>query len=223
MRNYRAAAGPGELYDKLGALQFNLMTILGLRERHTLLDIGCGSLRAGRLFIMYLTAGNYFGVEPVKWMVAEAIENEVSQELGHRKQPHFYFSGKFDLTYFPHSFDYLLACSVFSHAPLKSVRVCLEEAASVMHGESIFAFTWVKGKDYKGTEWVSANKARGDKPGGKAWVTYSTETIKKACKDAGLYAEPIHFPHPAGQSWMIAAPYVRVIDAAINKLPMGWR
>src|SRR5438128_572554 len=51
-------------HDLAAAFQFNLLTRLGLREEDYLLDIGCGALRAGRLFITYLLPGRYFGVEP---------------------------------------------------------------------------------------------------------------------------------------------------------------
>src|SRR5690242_11872125 len=66
--HYRSFVGPPERYDLLAALQFNLLTSLGLREYHSLLDIGCGSLRAGRLFMTYLLPGNYCGVEPEQWL-----------------------------------------------------------------------------------------------------------------------------------------------------------
>jgi len=62
--NYRAYVGPVEKYDLVAANQFNLLTMLGLRENHFLLDVGCGSLRGGRLFIPYLLPHHYFGIEP---------------------------------------------------------------------------------------------------------------------------------------------------------------
>lgn len=62
--SYREYVGPETEYDLIGAMQFRLLSTLGLRENHKLLDFGCGSLRAGRLFIPYLNPGNYTGVEP---------------------------------------------------------------------------------------------------------------------------------------------------------------
>ena len=47
--NYKGYDGSDDNYDLVGAMQFNLLTALGLREYHKFLDIGCGSLRAGRL------------------------------------------------------------------------------------------------------------------------------------------------------------------------------
>ena len=44
---YRAYVGPPEDYDLIAAMTFNLLTTLGLRQHHSLLDVGCGSLRIG--------------------------------------------------------------------------------------------------------------------------------------------------------------------------------
>ncbi len=60
--HYRAYVGPPLEYDLVGASQFRLLTTLGLRAGHRCLDLGCGSLRAGRLLIPYLDPGNYFGI-----------------------------------------------------------------------------------------------------------------------------------------------------------------
>ena len=47
--HYRAFVDfPGRYDVGAAAMQFSLLTALGLREDHSLLDIGCGSLRAGR-------------------------------------------------------------------------------------------------------------------------------------------------------------------------------
>ncbi|MBK5117071.1 MAG: hypothetical protein JJE23_09160 [Thermoleophilia bacterium] len=47
----RGYVGPPEYFDLITAMSFGLLTVLGLRERHRLLDIGCGSLRVGRVLI----------------------------------------------------------------------------------------------------------------------------------------------------------------------------
>jgi cyclopropane fatty-acyl-phospholipid synthase-like methyltransferase len=44
----RAYVGPPEDYDLIAAMTFNLLTTLGLRQHHSLLDVGCGSLHIGR-------------------------------------------------------------------------------------------------------------------------------------------------------------------------------
>jgi hypothetical protein len=47
-RDHRAAVG-GHWHD-VGRLQFETLVGLGLRPEHTLLDMPCGSFRAGRFF-----------------------------------------------------------------------------------------------------------------------------------------------------------------------------
>ena len=38
--HYRAYVGPPEDYDLIAAMTFNLLTTLGLRQHHSLLDVG---------------------------------------------------------------------------------------------------------------------------------------------------------------------------------------
>ena len=80
-QHYLAFVGPPTQYDFMGATQFRLLTSLGLRANHHLLDFGCGSLRAGKLFIVYLSKGHYFGIEPNKWLIEDAINNQVGKDL----------------------------------------------------------------------------------------------------------------------------------------------
>ena len=89
---YRAYVGPPEDYDLIAAMTFNLLTTLGLRQHHSLLDIGCGSLRIGRLLIPYLNRGKYFGAEPNEWLVDEGIRRELGETLVQIKHPTFFFS-----------------------------------------------------------------------------------------------------------------------------------
>ncbi len=47
--HYRAYVGYAKNYDLIAAMTFNLLTTIGLRQNHKLVDVGCGSLRIGRL------------------------------------------------------------------------------------------------------------------------------------------------------------------------------
>src|SRR5712672_377231 len=90
--HYRAYVGPPEDYDLVAAMTFNLLTTLGLRQNHSLLDVGCGSLRVGRLFIPYLNKEKYFGIEPNEWLVQAGIRNEIGKTLLQIKRPKFFYS-----------------------------------------------------------------------------------------------------------------------------------
>src|SRR3984893_18959417 len=89
---YRAYVGPPEDYDLVAAMTFNLLTTLGLRQHHSLLDVGCGSLRIGRLLIPYLNRGKYFGVEPNEWLVEQGIKRELGEALVQIKSPRCFFT-----------------------------------------------------------------------------------------------------------------------------------
>ncbi len=115
-KHYRAFVGPSNRFDVIGAMKFNLLTFLGLREHHFLLDIGCGSLPAGRLFIPYLLPGGYFGVEPERWLVEEGIENELGKDLITIKNPQIVYNSEFNFKNFKTQFDFVIAQSIFSHA-----------------------------------------------------------------------------------------------------------
>ena len=85
--HYRAYIGPPDEYELVSAMSFGLLTVCGLRQHHKLLDIGCGSLRLGRLLIPYLNAENYIGLEPNKWLIDDGIRNEVGASLGEKSNP----------------------------------------------------------------------------------------------------------------------------------------
>ena len=191
--DYRAFVGPAATFDVMSALQFNLLTTLGLREHHSLLDIGCGSLRAGRLFIPYLLPERYFGVEPNDWLIDEGIRNEVGKDVIEMKRPAFSNSADFAFETFDQSFDFIIAQSIFSHASLAQVKTCLAEAKKVMKPTTIFAATFVMGdEDYTSDAWVY--------PG---CVTYREETFRELAQEQGLVCKMIDWAHPAQQTWTL--------------------
>src|SRR5206468_10042007 len=98
--HYRAYVGPPEDYDLIAAMAFNLLTTLGLRQHHALLDVGGGSLRIGRLLIPYLNRGKNFGVEPNEGLVEQGIKRELGRALLEMKGRTFFFSDKIERDHF---------------------------------------------------------------------------------------------------------------------------
>jgi len=114
--HYRAYVGPPEDYDLIAATTFNLLTTIGLRQHHTLLDVGCGSLRVGRLLIPYLNRSNYAGIEPNAWLIEEGITREIGRDMVEIKRPRFLTADSPEiLRTAGSSFDFAVAQSIFSH------------------------------------------------------------------------------------------------------------
>lgn len=192
--HYKAYVGPPLKYDLLGALQFTLLCAAGLRADHKICDIGCGSLRAGKMLIPYLNQGRYFGIEPNQWLIDEAIKEEIGADLVRIKQPKFSNDANFRLGNFNQSFDYCIAQSIFSHSSLAQVDECLSQVAQNLEKDGFFLATFIWGKsDYTGTDWVY--------PG---CVEFKVSTIKKlAWESFGLKMKTTNWPHPNGQSWVL--------------------
>lgn len=190
-RDYRAAVGPKDKYDIIGAMQFCRMVEMGLREYHTLLDIGCGSLRGGRFFIPYLEPGGYFGLEPDQDLVWLGLAAELGQEIVAIKKPRFLYDSDFSLTSFGVMFDYVLAQSIFSHAPKQQIEKCLSELRLVLNPVGTFLGTYFIGTaDYEGESWAQQPDAR-----------YTEGWMSGICAAHGLAYKRLPWPHPSHQTW----------------------
>jgi len=191
--HYRAYVGYPFKYDLVAAMQFNLLTFLGLREHHRVLDVGCGSLRAGRLLIPYLLANHYFGIEPEEWLLTKGIQHETGRELIELKGAAFQYRSDFCLTSFGVHFDFILAQSIFSHAGVHDIRKCLSEAANCLAPEGLVVASFVLDKnDYSGSEWVYP-----------ICVGYTESMMKQLARESGLECMLIDWPHPNAQTWAL--------------------
>lgn len=133
----------GGAWEEFGQLQFDFLVRKGLSAQHRLLDVGCGTLRAGRYFIRYLDAGNYSGID-ISPKALEFATGLVDQEGLSEKEPRLTLStGSLEFAEFAgEQFDYLLAQSVFTHLPAESIDECLAHVGLVMRDSSRFYFTY---------------------------------------------------------------------------------
>jgi len=189
---HRTFVGPPEKFDIIAASQFHLLSLLGLREEHAMLDIGCGGLRGGRLFMTYLLPGHYYAIEPEQWLLDAGIEREIGRDMLALKRPTFSNDSQFTLTVFKRQFDYLLAQSIFSHAAPSQLRRCLSQAKLALAPEGVFAATYIPGaKSYDGDAWVY--------PGP---VEYTFEDLHRVARSVDLACLALDWPHPNGQRWV---------------------
>jgi SAM-dependent methyltransferase len=194
-RHYRAYVGVPERYDELAALQFRVSTELGLREHHQVLEVGCGSLRFGRLLLPYLLPDHYVGVEPEQWLVQDGIRYEVGESIIAIKKPQFCFDAECNFEHFGRLFDYILLQSVITHAPFDWVERCASRISAVLADPNgVLVGTYLDGQaDYDGTKWAYPE-----------CIPYRRETLQKLFSSVGLTWRTLaQFPHPAGVTWFL--------------------
>jgi SAM-dependent methyltransferase len=127
---------------EIGQLQFDYLVKHGLKSDMRMLDIGCGNLRAGRLFIDYLDAGNYYGtdISPDILLAAQQIIEEYSLQS---KVPYLSLVRDLRLEFLPDAhFDVVHAHSVFSHSPITVIEESLAHAGRIMVPGGMFDFTF---------------------------------------------------------------------------------
>jgi SAM-dependent methyltransferase len=124
----------GGLWDEIGDLQFRFLIEHGLQPQHTLLDIGCGSLRGGVHFIRYLEAGNYVGVDINQSLLDAGFDVELKAAGLQDKMPreNLVCLAKFEFDQSGRQFDFALAHSMFTHLTFNNIRRCLERLTSAM-------------------------------------------------------------------------------------------
>ena len=131
-----------EEWLKHGQLQFDYLLKHGLRPSDRMLEIGCGNLRAGRLFIDYLDTGNYYGLD-ISPDILLAAQRTLAEFGLQAKHPHLVPVSDLTFGFLPSShFSVVHAHSVFSHSPIPVISECLAHVGRVMAPGAIFDFTF---------------------------------------------------------------------------------
>ena len=133
----------GGLWDEMGSWQFDLVVRNGLRPNHYLLDVGCGSLRAGVHFIPYLTTGHYLGIDKEAELIRLGIEQELGEQLYRNKTPQLLISETFEFEQFTARPHYALAQSLFTHLPAHLILDCFTKLRRVIQEEGLLHATFV--------------------------------------------------------------------------------
>jgi ubiquinone/menaquinone biosynthesis C-methylase UbiE len=123
-------------------MQFDYLIGHGLKPGDRMLEIGCGNLRAGRLFIDYLDAGNYYGID-ISPDILLAATDTVEEYGLQRKLPRLTLVRDMSLGFLPDGhFTVVHAHSVFSHSPIEVIDECLRTVRRVMAPGGFFDFTF---------------------------------------------------------------------------------
>jgi SAM-dependent methyltransferase len=123
--------GDGDLWERIGQLQFRFLVGRGLRPEHVLLDFACGSLRGGLHFIPYLQPGNYVGFDKSVDLVILGVAQELGLERFRAMRPQFVINGRFDLSELPARPDFVIAQSILTHLTPADIVKALAAIATV--------------------------------------------------------------------------------------------
>ena len=204
--NHRSFVGPPSTFDVMSALQFVRLFQAGLRGSSSLLEIGCGSLRAARILIPFLEPDRYFGLEPDRKLVEQGLDRELGRDILAIKRPRFAHNSEFDLSDLklpPQGVDFAIAQSIFSHTSLAQFRAGVRAVGCALAPDGVFVATFVRGtKDYAGSSWVY--------PG---CVTFRDETVRSIANAAGLSVRITEWVHPNDQTWVLFARSQERLDA----------
>lgn len=132
----------GGLWHELGELQFRFLVDQGLEPRHVLLDIACGSLRAGVRLVPYLDTGNYLGIDIDQSLIEHGRTVELGDRLCAIKQPEFVVSGAFEFTRFSKRPDYAVAQSLLTHLTPPDIDLCLRNLQGIAKPDTVLFATF---------------------------------------------------------------------------------
>ena len=141
--------GGAKNWYKRGALQVVLMKFFGLKPESSLLDVGCGPLRAGVHLIRFLSAGRYSGVDSNPSFL-EAARRTLEQE-GLSESAVLTLLDDFDFETLKSKFDFALCFSVLNHCDHPHRRMFFERVQEVMSDDSRLIVThgeWFKPEQF---------------------------------------------------------------------------
>lgn len=121
----------GGLWEELGRLQTAFLIEKGLQPHHRILDVGCGSLRAGVCLVRYLDPSRYYGIDVSRALINAGYDQEIVPAGLSEKLPrdHLLVTNDFEVSAFQATFDFGLAQSVFTHLTLPYFTRCLDAIA----------------------------------------------------------------------------------------------
>jgi SAM-dependent methyltransferase len=132
----------GGRWTAMGRLQRDFLLAQGLAPEHRFLDVGCGSLRAGRMLVDHLEPGHYYGIDVNHALLEAGYRDELDpQQRARLPEANLRATDRFDCD-FGTTFDMAIAQSLFSHLSLNMMRLCLYRVAGVMRPGGRFFVTF---------------------------------------------------------------------------------
>jgi ABC-2 type transport system ATP-binding protein/lipopolysaccharide transport system ATP-binding protein len=191
----------GGQWNTIGSLQFEFLRSQGLKRSDCLLDVGCGSLRAGVYLIPYLDPGHYVGFDYHRELVQAGLDHELPREADRRKAM-FVIDDKFNLSGL-REFDVVFAHAFFPHVSLNVTALCIAAVIKKLAPQGRFFATYYESPDAASSEPVVQAGGNISYPNAVPYHT-SFEVLASLCAAAGGHAERIGaWGDPNGQMMLV--------------------
>jgi hypothetical protein len=127
-----------------GQAQLKILKEIGLTSEDKLLEFGCGALNGSRPIFEYLQQGNYVGVDPNPWLRnLRKIKSFPTLVSSLQHKPKFLTNSTFSgPPSSEHSFDYVFAHSILSHACIEQVRQFFANSSLLLKSNGKLVASW---------------------------------------------------------------------------------
>lgn len=161
----------GGHWQTAGLDQLQFLAQHGLRPNHSFLEIGCGSLRAGRFFIDFLNEDKYCGIDHHRWLIEDGLKMETGM-YHWKKNPVFVVDNDFNFGLFNRKFDVVIAKSVLTHLTFARIEHCFNNLKTVLN----------EGGKFFATVFIGDSKKNRPEDNDTRRFLYSLEEIQDAAK-----------------------------------------
>jgi ABC-type polysaccharide/polyol phosphate transport system ATPase subunit len=174
-----------------------------LRPDQYLLEVGCGSLSAGRHLLRYMDEGHYWGFERDRELFDAGVNAELPRVGVSPERGHFRVNDTFDFSAIPARFDVVIASSLVRRLPLNGVARMAAAVLSRLAPGGRFILTWPDNPDPRRFEPI-------ERPGGETTYPdrepyhYSFDLLRGVIEAmGGRAARADDGSHPRGESVMV--------------------
>jgi SAM-dependent methyltransferase len=166
-------------------LEFIYFLRQGLKPEHKLLDVGCGFLRCGLLFMEYLDVGNYYGFDKEERYLRAGVFGVLYWRAYHR-EPNILYSKGFDfgISEFGTEFDFAIALSVLNHNSEEGIKTCIRSVVSCLKPHGKFYASFVLGDSFE--YGVRHKKRRGEFVETRQPFSFYEDNFSDICKITNL-------------------------------------
>ena len=206
---YRHSVGAFSVrdYERLAVSEHQLLFELGVFEAVntvTMLELGCGTLRLGRLAMNLLLPTRYHCIEPNKESLSKVIHYELGWDVLLRKRPQIVHNTAFRAPANASTYRVILAQSIFTHTAADMLASALDQLMPTLIPGGILIASLFTDEDRSSRIGANAFSVSG-------WMWHGTQAsfawfplqrLRQQTRSLGYKTAVVPFSHQHQQSWI---------------------